>query len=69
MEHKSWLWKKKSTEKTMIAADKINRGNEDEVVYIIYITYKSRYDRIYEIIIRAHFMWLNLLLILRITNV
>ncbi|XP_035839190.1 filament-like plant protein 7 isoform X2 [Helianthus annuus] len=31
MEHKSWIWKKKSTEKTMIAADKINRGNEDEV--------------------------------------
>ncbi|KAJ9540752.1 hypothetical protein OSB04_027258 [Centaurea solstitialis] len=31
MEHKSWLWKKKSTEKTMIAADKVNRGNEDEV--------------------------------------
>ncbi|KAJ0854374.1 putative filament-like plant protein [Helianthus annuus] len=30
MEHKSWIWKKKSTEKTMIAADKINRGNEDE---------------------------------------
>ncbi|KAI3747891.1 hypothetical protein L6452_10616 [Arctium lappa] len=30
MEHKSWLWKKKSTEKTMIAADKVNRGNEDE---------------------------------------
>lgn len=30
MEHKSWLWKKKSTEKTMIAADRVNRGNEDE---------------------------------------
>ncbi|KAD7479385.1 hypothetical protein E3N88_02521 [Mikania micrantha] len=30
MEHKSWIWKKKSTEKTMIAADKINRGSEVE---------------------------------------
>ncbi|KAK9061868.1 hypothetical protein SSX86_019052 [Deinandra increscens subsp. villosa] len=30
MEHKSWFSKKKSTEKTMISADKINRGNEDE---------------------------------------
>ncbi|XP_071706691.1 filament-like plant protein 7 isoform X2 [Rutidosis leptorrhynchoides] len=30
MEHKSWPWKKKSTEKLMIAADKLNRVNEDE---------------------------------------
>nr|XP_043634366.1 filament-like plant protein 7 [Erigeron canadensis]XP_043634367.1 filament-like plant protein 7 [Erigeron canadensis] len=30
MEHKSWPWKKKSSEKLMIAADKVNRGNEDE---------------------------------------
>ncbi|XP_076900514.1 filament-like plant protein 7 [Bidens hawaiensis] len=30
MENKAWIWKKKSTEKTMIAADKVNRGNEDE---------------------------------------
>lgn len=31
MEHKSWLWKKKSIEKTMFTPDKVNRGNEDEV--------------------------------------
>ncbi|XP_076889596.1 filament-like plant protein 7 [Bidens hawaiensis] len=30
MENKAWIWKKKSTEKTMIAADKVSRGNEDE---------------------------------------
>ncbi|KAK9067048.1 hypothetical protein SSX86_014372 [Deinandra increscens subsp. villosa] len=31
MENKSWPWKKKSIEKTMMAADKAGRGNEDEL--------------------------------------
>lgn len=43
MENKSWIWKKKSTEKTMIAADKINRGNEDEV-YKLSCFFKSNFD-------------------------
>ncbi|CAL5326231.1 unnamed protein product [Camellia sinensis] len=33
MDHKTWLWKKKSTEKTIVAADKVNlshNGNEEE---------------------------------------
>lgn len=37
MDHKSWLWKKKSFEKTMIGADKANKGNEDEVEKYILI--------------------------------
>ncbi|KAA8531678.1 hypothetical protein F0562_006605 [Nyssa sinensis] len=34
MDHKTWLWKKKSTEKTPVAADKVNlslKGNEEEI--------------------------------------
>lgn len=33
-DHKTWLWKKRSTEKTLVAADKANasqRINEEEV--------------------------------------
>lgn len=30
MDHKSWPWKKTSTEKTMIPADRVNVGSEDE---------------------------------------
>ncbi|XP_071712488.1 filament-like plant protein 7 isoform X2 [Rutidosis leptorrhynchoides] len=41
MDHKSWIWKKKSIEKTMIAADKANRGNEDEGV----LTYEAELER------------------------
>ncbi|KAJ9562311.1 hypothetical protein OSB04_007471 [Centaurea solstitialis] len=43
MEHKSWLWKKKSIEKTMIAADKVNRGNEDELQGIL--AYEAELER------------------------
>uniref|UniRef100_A0A5B7B2N5 Filament-like plant protein 7 n=1 Tax=Davidia involucrata TaxID=16924 RepID=A0A5B7B2N5_DAVIN len=34
MDPKTWLWKKKSTEKTIVAADKVNlspKGNEEEI--------------------------------------
>nr|XP_043614290.1 filament-like plant protein 7 isoform X2 [Erigeron canadensis] len=41
MEHKSWLWKKKSIEKTMIATDKANRGNEDEGI----LAYEAELER------------------------
>ncbi|KAF8377577.1 hypothetical protein HHK36_030959 [Tetracentron sinense] len=35
MDHKTWLWRKKSSEKTIIASDKINlslKGNEEEII-------------------------------------
>ncbi|CAI9282901.1 unnamed protein product [Lactuca saligna] len=41
MEHKSWLWKKKSIEKTMFTPDKINRGNEDEGI----LAYEDELER------------------------
>lgn len=34
-DHKTWLWKKKSTEKSLVAADKVNLsvgGHEEEVM-------------------------------------
>ncbi|KAD0754455.1 hypothetical protein E3N88_43759 [Mikania micrantha] len=43
MEHKSWLWKKKSIEKTMITADKAGRGNEDELQGIL--AYEAELER------------------------
>ncbi|KAK1433085.1 hypothetical protein QVD17_09991 [Tagetes erecta] len=43
MEHKSWLWKKKSIEKTMIAGDKAGRGNEDELQGIL--AYEAELER------------------------
>ncbi|KAF5791700.1 putative filament-like plant protein [Helianthus annuus] len=43
MEHKSWLWKKKSIEKTMIAADKAGRGNDDELQGIL--AYEAELER------------------------
>ncbi|CAH1434853.1 unnamed protein product [Lactuca virosa] len=41
MEHKSWLWKKKSIEKTMFTPDKVNRGNEDEGI----LAYEDELER------------------------
>jgi len=35
MDNKAWLWKKKSSEKTVLSTDKINtslKGNEEEVI-------------------------------------
>ncbi|KAL4582260.1 hypothetical protein LXL04_006804 [Taraxacum kok-saghyz] len=43
MEHKSWLWKKKSIEKTMYATDTPNRGNEDELQGIL--AYEAELER------------------------
>ncbi|XP_076893934.1 filament-like plant protein 7 [Bidens hawaiensis] len=43
MDHKSWLWKKKSIEKSMIAADKAGRGNEDELQGIL--AYEAELER------------------------
>lgn len=43
MEHKSWLWKKKSIEKTMFTPDKVNRGNEDELQGIL--AYEDELER------------------------
>ncbi|KAL8231289.1 hypothetical protein R6Q57_001067 [Mikania cordata] len=43
MEHKSWLWKKKSIEKTMTTADKAGRGNEDELQGIL--AYETELER------------------------
>ncbi|KAI3768334.1 hypothetical protein L2E82_18920 [Cichorium intybus] len=43
MEHKSWLWKKKSIEKTMFPTDKVNRGNEDELQGIL--DYEAELER------------------------
>lgn len=37
MDHKTWLWKKKSSEKSIITTDKLDlsmRGNEEEVNYL-----------------------------------
>ncbi|KAI3500422.1 hypothetical protein L1887_36243 [Cichorium endivia] len=43
MDHKSWLWKKKSIEKTMFPTDKVNRGNEDELQGIL--DYEAELER------------------------
>lgn len=37
MDHKTWLWRKKSTEKMIVATDKVNlspNGNEEEVKFV-----------------------------------
>ncbi|XP_052206078.1 filament-like plant protein 7 [Diospyros lotus] len=46
MDHKTWLWKKKPTEKTIIAADKGNlsrQGNEEEILALL--TDKAELER------------------------
>ena len=44
MDNKTWLWKKKSTEKTLVAADKANLShgvNEEEVNEHAFINFFS----------------------------
>ncbi|KAI8542127.1 hypothetical protein RHMOL_Rhmol08G0115200 [Rhododendron molle] len=48
MDHKTWLWKKRSTEKTLVAADKSNasqRINEEEIQIQILQTDKVELER------------------------